>query len=150
MAAFIDINNDEQLQSMLQNLRTETMPRWGKMNARQMVEHLIENVQCTNGKIEFSFTGNLDEAIAAKQIWIYTDREIPKNLFLGELPGAFAFEDIETAKCVLLEELALFHQQFHKGKISEDHLGYGPLTYQEWQIWHGKHFTHHFKQFGLF
>ena len=37
---------------LLQKLNGDTPPLWGKMNARQMIEHMIDVVMVANGKIK--------------------------------------------------------------------------------------------------
>jgi hypothetical protein len=70
----------------------------------------------------------------------------------GYLPDATKtkrFKDLETAIIELNNELDAFELFFKTEGIMATHFEFGPMTYKEWIIWHGKHFAHHFKQFGL-
>ena len=144
-----DINDRKKLSELLRSLNPDTKPLWGKMKPQQMVEHLIDQVSYTNGKkIPFcDFTSDI--AARNKQKMIYTNLEIPKNVILGQLPENYTYPDIETAINYLMDELAVFDSYFKTSGATAIHGAAGPLNYDEWLIWHGKHFEHHLKQFGL-
>lgn len=46
----IEPQNREHLERLLLKLEKDSLPIWGKMTAQQMAEHLIDQVQYTNGK----------------------------------------------------------------------------------------------------
>ena len=50
MPGFIDITDRENLNSLLSALQPEAPALWGRMNAQNMIEHLVEAVEYTNGK----------------------------------------------------------------------------------------------------
>ena len=130
-------------------LNSSGKPLWGKMNTQQMVEHMVQQIEYSNGKKTTTCDLPAEEAARDKEKWIYTDAEIPKNLILGPLPQNFGYTNLEIAIKQLMRELADFDEYFKEPDITSIHAGYGPMDYNEWLIWHGKHFTHHFKQFGL-
>lgn len=122
------------------------------MSAQHMIEHLIECVQDTNGKNFSPFTRDKKEAEAEKQLMVYTDKEFPKGLKgpgIPDIPQPCVFANLGEAIEELNKELDGFVSYFKKKGQTAVHPGYGPMTYEEWVIFHGKHFTHHFKQFGL-
>ena len=125
------------------------MPLWGKMRSQQMVEHLIEQVQYTNGTKIPTCDVPKEEAYQRKQKGLDLQYEIPRNIVLGTLPESYEYESLHSAINQLMKELELFDTHFKQSGRTELHGGFGPMNYQEWQIWHSKHFTHHFKQFGL-
>ena len=114
-----------------------------------MIEHLIDQVEYTNGKKITGCFNTPEKAALEKTKWIYTDAQIPKNLVLKAPPENFRFTDLETAKKQLLQELDDFNEYFKPQGTVSIHASYGAMNYNEWLIWHNKHFTHHFKQFGL-
>ena len=73
----IDINNREELRTLLLTLDGNTLPLWGKMTSQQMVEHLVDQVQWTNGKKIPTCDRSADEAEKRKRVMIYTDAQIP-------------------------------------------------------------------------
>lgn len=131
------------------SLNPENKALWGKMNPQQMVEHLIEQVQYTNGTKEPFCEVSEEEAMRAKLANIYSDREIPKNVILGELPDQLRYPDLQTAIDQLMTELDTFDQYFKTPGTTAIHGGFGAMNEAEWLIWHSKHFKHHLKQFGL-
>jgi oxepin-CoA hydrolase/3-oxo-5,6-dehydrosuberyl-CoA semialdehyde dehydrogenase len=149
MAFTIDISDRQQVHNLLLQLQPETPPRWGSFTARHMVEHLVEQVEYTNGKKFGTCDRPPEEAAEAKQIGVYTDSPIPKNIVLDPPPVGFRYPDISTAVAQLMQELADFDVYFQDPGATSVHGGFGPMTGAEWRIWHSKHFTHHFRQFGL-
>jgi hypothetical protein len=149
MSQLVDTANREVLHRLLLQLDVDAKPLWGKMTPQQMVEHLIENVQYANGTLIPTCRRTADEAYNAKQLSIYTDVQIPKNLFLGPLPDEYCYADLQTAIKQLMVDLDIFDQYFKTPGTTAIHGGFGPMDYNEWVIWHSKHFTHHLKQFGL-
>ncbi|MGZ3754396.1 MAG: hypothetical protein ACXVAY_16340 [Mucilaginibacter sp.] len=135
--------------SLLSALKPDTQPLWGKMKPQQMVEHLVESVEYTNGRKITTCDRPPGEAAKSKQLMIYTDAPIPKNVNLGPLPDHYLFPDLPAAINQLMIELAVFDQYFKTPGITSVHSGFGPLNHTEWVIWHDKHFAHHFIQFGL-
>jgi len=149
MAFTIDISDRQQVYNLLLLLRPDTRPRWGALTARHMVEHLVEQVEYTNGKKIGTCDRSPEDAERSKQIGIYTDSQIPKNIVLDPPPVGFRFPDITTAIRQLMQELIDFDAWFLTPGATSIHGGFGPMTGPEWRIWHSKHFTHHFRQFGL-
>src|SRR6202012_4440879 len=143
----IDINNREELRSLLLSLDPGTTPLWGKMKPQQMVEHLVDQVQWTNGKKIPTCDVPAEKAERSKRVMIYTDALIPKNVFLGDLPENYQYPNIEAAINQLMTELDEFDHYFREPGIMCIHGGFGPMDHQEWVIWHNKHFTHHLRQF---
>jgi hypothetical protein len=95
MSGLIDITNRKQLANLLQELRPETTPLWGKMNSQQMIEHLIEQVKYTNGKNIFVYDGPIDKAERQKAKMLISKAGFPKNLVLEILPESFNFPDLK-------------------------------------------------------
>jgi oxepin-CoA hydrolase/3-oxo-5,6-dehydrosuberyl-CoA semialdehyde dehydrogenase len=145
----IDINNREELCRLLMMLDPDTIPLWGKMTPQQMVEHLVDQVQWTNGKKIPTCDKSAEEAERGKQRMIYTDALIPKNVFLGDLPENYQYPTIEATINQLMTELHEFDRYFKKPGITCIHGGFGPMDHNEWVIWHNKHFSHHLRQFNL-
>lgn len=146
----VNLNNIAHVEALLKPLNFTHTPLWGNMNSQQMIEHLIDQVQYTNGVKTPVNTGLPADFAEQKQRWVYTDEPIPHNVVLGQLPERSAYIDLETAKQQLLAELETFHAYYRANpSIMVLHGGFGMMNYDEWIKWHNKHFTHHFMQFGL-
>ncbi|MET3981334.1 hypothetical protein ABIB62_003856 [Mucilaginibacter sp. UYP25] len=149
MKQLVEPANREALHQMLKKLDADAKPIWGNMTPQQMVEHMIDQVRYTNGKLTFVFDVPEDEAKQAKKKWIYTDAQIPRNLILGALPALNEYPNLQAAVAQLLQELKDFDKYFEPAGILVNHGGYGAMDYDEWLIWHGKHMAHHLTQFAL-
>jgi hypothetical protein len=151
--ARINIANREELNTLLNRLTDQTEARWGLMKPQHMIEHLVKTLQHSNGKKEIAQKSSDEEAKQAKAAFIYTDVEMPmglKSSLAGETPDPLQYPDLDAAKQQLNKELDDFDAYFleHPDALFvQPRLG--KLNYQEWIILHNKHFTHHFKQFGL-
>jgi hypothetical protein len=150
----VDITNRQELNSLLNNLTENMPPKWGQMKAQNMVEHLAKVLQYTNGKKEIAQRTTEEEGLKAKQAFIYSDAEMSMGLKSPLLPAEgevlFEFPSLEEAKLNLnkeLDDFETYHANHPGALFIQPRLG--KLNYQEWIIFHNKHFTHHFKQFGL-
>jgi hypothetical protein len=150
----VDITNRSQLKRLLDQLTENTQPAWGGMNAQNMIEHLSKVLQYANGKKEIAQRTTEEEGLKAKQAFIYSD--VPMSMGLKspllptEGPIPFEFLNLEEAKQQLSKELddfESFHASHPDAVFVQPRLG--KLNYKEWVVFHNKHFTHHFKQFGL-
>jgi hypothetical protein len=149
----VDITNRKELNSILSRLTELSVAKWGIMQPQNMIEHLIKTLQYSNGKKEIAQKSTDEEAKQAKAGFIYTDVEMPiglKSSLAGETPDPLQYADLDAAKQQLSLELDDFESFFANNPEAEFvQPRLGKLNHQEWIILHNKHFTHHFKQFGL-
>ena len=151
MPAWVDITNKEKLSSLLSKLSPDTLLLWGRLKAQNMIEHLIEAVEHTNGKRTAILKVTDEEAAREKKSKVTPEFEIPPNV-RGPLPdnsGYKRFSDLPTAINELKKEIEAFKLSFDAKDKTATHGAFGPMNYEEWLLWHGKHFGHHFKQFGI-
>jgi len=151
MPGFIDITDRKRLNLLLSTLHSGTLALWGKMNAQNMIEHLVEAVEYTNGKRIADLRFPPDKANKQRQDLVLSDFVIPRGVpgYLPDTTKATRFKDLGAAILELNNELDAFEYFFRTEGATATHFEFGPMNYTEWIIWHGKHFTHHFKQFGL-
>ncbi len=149
----IDISNRKDIFDRLAKLTSETKQLWGKMSAQHMVEHLAFSLQVSDGKLPQILHNTEELAEKIKQKLIYTDVELPegvKSPVLGDEPPAYVHSDLKTAIEKLGEELDYFdkyYQENPNAKHVQPRMGL--FNHHEWTTLNNKHFTHHFKQFGL-
>lgn len=149
----IRIENIEDTITRLQQLQADTIPQFGSMTPQQMVEHITVTIKGSNGKINIPLRFTEDEAAVWKKKMIYTDMDFPMGLkspLVADGPPVYVHADLPAAVEALRAELTDFeahHQQ--NPEIKHTHPRLGELNHKEWLIFHSKHFTHHFKQFGL-
>lgn len=148
-----DISNRTELTILLNKLTADSKALWGKMNAQNMIEHLANTVKLTNGKKQAVLKATESEARSAKEQFIYTDIEMSKGLkssTMGDNPEPLEFENLQDAIKNLNEQLNDFEHYFKNNPDAYFiHPRLGFLNHKEWIVLHDKHFTHHFKQFGL-
>jgi len=136
----------------LKKLKVDQKPLWGKMTPQHMVEHLYKALQASINEITLN---------------VFTEeRKIPKlkRIFLGEkpLPKEFMnpvigpdlmeleFKNMNAATMELENILDKYEQFFESNPaIKTTHPVFGNLTKAEWDIFHQKHFIHHFSQFDI-
>ena len=147
----IDITNRKELNSSLNQLTPETPALWGNLKAQSMIEHLVEAVEYTNGKRVALLHVSANEAASNKQLLVYGDAVISRGAkgYLTDATKTKRYKDLRTAIDQLNKEIDAFEHFFTTPEKTAVHQHFGPMNREEWITWHGKHFTHHFKQFGL-
>ena len=95
----------------------------------------------------------LEEAEKVKSKVIHSPAQlIPgiKNPILTDEPPELEFSDLKTAIKELYNEIDYFKMYYKKNpKAIHTQPRMGDLSHYEWLTLHNKHFTHHFKQYGL-
>lgn len=150
----IEIKNHEEISDLLKKLNPETQANFGMMTAQHMIEHLILLVKLSNGGIKGQLMRSEETAVKWKQGLIYTDMEFPMGIRVpGEeesILSELRYENLEKAIEKLESELKIFDEfYFNDKEKSTMHPALGLLNYDEWIVFHSKHFRHHFRQFGL-
>ena len=136
---------------VFKNLDATTKPLWGNMSAQRMVEHLTDGINMSRGLDDHQLTVPAEKAEQLKQ-FLHTDKPMAQNI---QVP--FALPDTALRNADLDDAIDEFtitwvdyeeEQELEPEKLAI-HPFYGNLTREEWLKVHAKHFTHHFKQFGL-
>ncbi len=141
----------ESVLTHLNKLTPETKPEWGKMSAQRMVEHLTDTLRIATGENPQTLLIP-EEKIERMVAFLYTDKPMAKNM---EVPFAKAetplrHEELELAVDEFVEVYLEFQELFAEDpELKTVHAFYGPLNYEQWDLLHKKHLTHHFTQFGI-
>lgn len=151
---FIELNR-RNIQKLLNNLTESTKPNWGKMTAQQMLEHLETTLLYSIGEPEVEKCFTPEEHLEKYQDSLYNHRKMPKDFpapFLpedGTLPE-LKYKNLEQAKEEFLENLQKYQIYYRENPDAEHlHFVFGKLNKEMMELFHKKHFTHHFEQFGL-
>jgi len=124
-------------------------PKWGKMNAHQMVCHLNDSFRAVMGEKFVSPASNLFTKTLMKWGALYSPVKWPRGVAtrpeIEQGRGGTPPEDW-ARDCSELRDLM---QRFPKLKDFGDHPFFGKLTYRDWMIWGYRHVDHHFRQFGV-
>lgn len=146
----ITIAQTEQLQSVLDRLNPQQEPLFGIMTPQEMVEHLLFFVEISSGlhpQVQF-FSD--DRALKNKQYLIYGEQELSPGIkmpLLNGMPQDLQCKNLTEANAALVHATVQFNQAADTADYV--HPALGLMSRAEWKIFHDKHFTHHFKQFGL-
>lgn len=147
------IENKRELLKALEQITEEKKPLFGKMSAQHMVEHLGFAVMFSNGKLPQKLYLSDEKANYAKQNILNSDAEFPKGFkapMLDDNLLDLKFQNLESAKSMLLKEIEDFKNYFEQNKEQKIMSPvFGELNEEEWTRFHNKHITHHFKQFGV-
>lgn len=149
---WVDFLNEEGVRSTLANLKTDAKPLFGKMNGQQMVEHLSIVTKIANGNWNVDIYVSSEKTTRRKP-FLNSDSELQigfKAPFLSEDPTPLKFNSIEEAIDDLIKQVQFFETVFTENpNRTVVHPFFGELDYEYWKKFQVKHFTHHFKQFGL-
>ncbi len=140
----------EQTINRLNKLSAQTPPRWGKMDASQMLAHLNVSYDLAYGKISprVSFFTKLMMKLFVKKIIVsekkYSQNSRTNPVFIISNERDFEKEKIEYINNIIETE--------KKGAIyfeGKENASMGKLTAIEWNNMFYKHTNHHFEQFGI-
>lgn len=121
--------------------------RWGKMNAEQMLGHLVESVRMGIGELSVRSKKLPIRYFPLKQLIVYW-LPFPKGSPTAPelLPKETGTAD--RSKGELARLLRLFAERANETQWPE-HPAFGKLTTQAWGVLTYRHFDHHLRQFGL-
>ena len=133
-------------------LRVNTKPLWGKMTPQHMVEHLILAMRMSTGKLKLECF-NPPEKLSTLKRFLMSSRPLPKlfvNPAIGENLLPLEYSSLEAAKNILNQEIIDYLNHFELNPEAKTvNVTFGELNKEEWDVFHKKHFLHHFSQFGL-
>lgn len=137
---------------LLDQLQPDTKRLWGKMSAQHMVEHLILAFRSSNGKLTVSCPYPPEKLPALKR-FLLSSKPLPKE-FVSPAVGIelhpLEYESIVEAKKILYGEVEDYYKYFAENPSAHPtNPTFGDLNKDEWAVFHEKHLTHHFGQFGI-
>ena len=139
---------------LVKTLDPGTVPRWGKMNAQQMIEHVAAFFKVSTSKLKFPLA-TPEEHLPKYKEFLMSEKEFRENTkapaaVLPEEPLPLRHTSFEEALNELEKEVAEFTNYFSDDPAKKTlHPAFGELNFEEWVQLHHKHVTHHLKQFGI-
>jgi len=139
---------------LLQSLPSDTMGKWGKMNAQQMVEHVAGFFMVSTEKYKFPVVTPVEHLPKYKE-FLLSDKEFRENTkapagVVPDEPRSTTKASMGEALDELQQEIDHFVQYFkYNPGAKTAHPVFGELDFDEWVLLHFKHVTHHAKQFGV-
>jgi len=137
---------------LLKNLKSDTKPSWGRMNAQQMVEHLSDYLRLASGKTIVDVITPEDKLPAFKN-FLYSEKQFRPETVNPLNTGAPLPErnkNLEEAIAEYHQEMKDFFSAYEKNpEMVTAHPSFGFCNFDEWMRMHYKHLSHHARQFGL-
>ena len=149
---WIDYLDEDLIRQKLSTLTLEDKPLFGKMNAQQMIEHLSGVTQIANGNWNVNVFVEDEKAVRRKPFLDSNNELQPgfRSSFLSDEPNPTKFDSLNDAIDDLIAQIQYFVKVFSENSQRKVmHPFFGELDYEYWKKFQVKHFTHHFKQFGL-
>jgi len=137
----------QELMKRLDNLKPDSTPLWGKMNAPQMVSHCIGWMLMANGELQTAPRNNFLRFAPVKQLaiyWLPFPKGVPTAKELLERPPSEWSGEID----VLRRHIDNFETD-HRNREFPEHPAFGILTPQAWGVLGYRHTDHHLRQFGV-
>lgn len=138
--------------NVLAQLDEHAPRKWGKMNVRQMIEHMSDYIRIASGRTPMEVLTPA-ENLERMQAFLATEkpfRENTPNQLMVDEPPAERLASKQEAIQELKEEIAHFFDVFEKEpERSINNPFFGVLGYNmQVQLLH-KHALHHLRQFGV-
>jgi hypothetical protein len=137
----------------MQQLDPLALPRWGKMNVQQMIEHYAgDAVRNASGRLRIEKIITPPERLELMREFMMSEKPFKENTInplLDEEPRPLRFHTVQAAIGALQEELIYFFEVFEKEpQLITRNPFFGDLNFeQNVQLLH-KHAIHHLRQFG--
>lgn len=134
----------------LDKISFDTKPKWGKMNAAQMLAHLNVGYDLAYEKTKSNsswFTKLMLKAFVKKIV--VGDKPYTKNARTAPDFLITTEKEFEAEKSKLIDYINQTEEYgavYFEGKESDS---FGPLTSKEWSNLFYKHLDHHLAQFGV-
>jgi len=149
MNTIFDLLHKDEIVKRIENLSVNSQPKWGKMNAAQMLAHCssFQDIAMGYSIPSRSWLGMLVGRFA-KPIF-YNDKPLPHNM--STIPAIFISDkkDFEIEREKLKQSINKFHKNGPETCTSHPHPFFGKLTSEQWGKGIYKHLDHHLKQFGV-
>lgn len=136
----------ERMVARIGSVQSAAQRRWGKMNADQMLAHLVQSLRMALGEIPTKSKKLPLRYFPLKQLVIYV-APFPKGAPTAqELLGGDA-SSAERSKAELQRLLDLFVKRRGE-RVWPEHPAFGHLSERAWGVLTYRHFDHHLRQFG--
>jgi hypothetical protein len=138
----------QELVDRLSRLKPDSRPLWGRMNAAQMVAHLVGWMRMATGELVTAPMNRPIRYPPLKQLIIYW---LPWPKGVPTAPELISREQYDFARehASFCRYLELFDERPDAKKIWPEHPAFGNLTTREWGALGYRHTDHHLRQFGV-
>ncbi|MBV8517484.1 MAG: DUF1569 domain-containing protein [Acidobacteria bacterium] len=132
----------------IDRMQSGTAARWGKMNAEQMLAHLVQSLQMSSGELPTKSKRLPIRFFPLKQLIVYLlpfpkGAPTARELIPGANPGT-----VEENKRKLAQKITAFGALANATSWPE-HPAFGRLSARAWGVLTYRHVDHHLRQFGV-
>jgi len=150
---FIKLNKNE-IRKKLNALAGNSQPKFGIMTPQNMLEHLEDFMNFALGKTDAKLSEQPEEQLEKLHDWLYKHKPMAKGLKYHDLPenenAPLRYKNLDEAKQKFMETLSEYLVYYRENPLAEhNHPLMHKLNKEMWELFHRKHFTHHFEQFNL-
>lgn len=148
------LHNEEDLEEIrrrLERLTEFSKPKWGRMNAAQMLKHCSLVLQIPLSKLKLPETGFLIRSIGVvtKNEMKIFGNGIPPNMPTYSILKCEEQVSFEECRINLNRDLDQYYSCFLEGNLPDEHELFGKMKVSDWGFLEHKHLHHHLKQFGI-
>ncbi|MFN3757127.1 MAG: DUF1569 domain-containing protein [Flavobacterium sp.] len=149
MPSIFNPKDNSLLTERLSKLKPDAQPKWGVMNAEQMMAHCLSPIEVAFGNM--TLKSNIFMRIIGK---LYKNKILQSPRFKKNSPTVPEFVkkgnyDFEKTKGALIKAIESFAENGHSVIKNTKHPFFGNMTYEEWDQLQWKHLDHHFRQFDV-
>lgn len=143
-----DSNDRKSLLDRAARLTPEAAPRWGQMNAGQMMRHCVEALRSSLGEVTSKPLGRrLLHTRLAKYI-IFRFVPMPRNAPTAPELRVTGPASLEAERERLVAYIGRYAAP-PDDSLRAEHSLFGVLSREEWAVLEYKHIDHHLRQFGV-
>ncbi|MGB3801270.1 MAG: DUF1569 domain-containing protein [Lewinella sp.] len=134
----------------IEQLKPDTQPEWGKMNAAQMLAHLNVAYDIETGAIATkpNFIMRFLARTFAKKI-VTGPKPYPRNMRTAPVFIVPEEQDFDREKVKLIGHMRRVADGGKEQYDGKENVSFGKLTAGEWSTLYQKHLDHHLTQFGV-
>jgi uncharacterized protein DUF1569 len=126
---------------------SDAKPKWGRMNADQMLAHLVQSLKMAVGEMPTKPKKLPLRYFPLKQLIVYL-MPFPKGAPTATELLAGDASSTEASKAELERLCAAFAKRRGE-RVWPEHPAFGMLSEQAWGVLSYRHFDHHLRQFGV-
>lgn len=151
MKTILDVEARRRILDRIHAISPDDVPRWGRMNASQMLCHTADQIRIARGAHPCAFVGNFMLVHVVKRLVLW-GMPLPKGKVetvkeLKQGKGGTPPADFESDRSALVAAIGAFVDDQPDEALVE-HPAFGRMDKKEWGRLIHIHLDHHLTQFG--
>jgi hypothetical protein len=150
MNSVFNLDDLNEIKGRINNLNSESLPQWGKMNAAAMLAHCSVTYEMIYTKkhpkpnfvLRFILTSFVKKAVVSPKPYPKNSKTAPAFLITDS-------RDFDREKEILFHWLDKVYSDGRESFEGRESHSFGKLSTEEWDRMMYKHLDHHLNQFGV-